>query len=140
MQKYEELRDVARTLVFRKKIPAGEAGYMDALITDHGFVRSCRIRFAAGENGTLEVRPVIILPGNILLDLFNYASGGDSYVSGDDETVSNSLKMEVENQTIARVYYNNTAEAGTVDSALSVDIEVEYYSIVEPINIIGPQG
>lgn len=140
MQKYEELRDVARTLVFRKKIPPGSDGYIDALITAHGFVRSCRIRFAAGENGTLEVRPVIILPGNILLDLFSYANGGDSYVSGDDETVSNALKMEVENQTIARVYYKNTGEAGTTDSVLSVDIEVEYYAIVEPVNIIGPQG
>ena len=70
-QKYEVLRDVAQSLVFRKSVPPGESGYIDCDITAHGFVRSVRIRFAAGENGTLHIRPVIILPGNILLDLFN---------------------------------------------------------------------
>ena len=136
-QKYEEIRDVARTFVYRKAIPAGESGYLDALITAHGYVTSCRIRFATGENGTLKIRPVIILPGNIMIDLFTYATGGDKFISGDDETVTNDIKMEVENNTLARVYYENTGEAGSDDSQLSVDIEVEYNSIIEPVNIIG---
>ena len=117
-----------------------ESGYIDCDITAHGFVRSVRIRFAAGENGTLHIRPVIILPGNILLDLFKYAQGGDTYVSGDDETIVSDVKMEVENNTIARVYYDNLGEEGTTDSVVNVDIEVEYYTIIEPVNIIGPQG
>lgn len=139
-QKYEVLRDVAQSLVFRKSVPPGESGYIDCDITAHGFVRSVRIRFAAGENGTLHIRPVIILPGNILLDLFKYAQGGDTYVSGDDETIVSDVKMEVENNTIARVYYDNLGEEGTTDSVVNVDIEVEYYTIIEPVNIIGPQG
>ena len=127
-QKYEVLRDVAQSLVFRKTVPPGESGYIDCDITAHGFVRSVRIR------------PVIILPGNILLDLFKYAQGGDTYVSGDDETIVSDVKMEVENNTIARVYYDNLGEEGTTDSVVNVDIEVEYYTIIEPVNIIGPQG
>ena len=80
------------------------------------------------------------MPGNILLDLFKYAQGGDTYVSGDDETIVSDVKMEVENNTIARVYYDNLGEEGTTDSVVNVDIEVEYYTIIEPVNIIGPQG
>lgn len=138
-QKYETIRNVAQSLVFRQSVPPGESGYMDCEITAHGFVRSGRIRFAAGENGTLHIRPVIILPGNIQIDILKYAKGGRAYISGDDETVTFDVKMEVENHTIARVYYDNTGAAGTVDSEVSVDIEVEYFAITEPVNIIGPQ-
>lgn len=139
-QKYETMRNVAQSLVFRQSVAPGESGYLDCDITAHGFVRSGRIRFAAGENGTLHIRPVIILPGNIQIDLLKYAKGGKQYISGDDETIVFDVKMEVENNTIARVYFDNTGGDGTANSEVDVDIEVEYYAITEPINIIGPQG
>ena len=134
--KYERQRNVAQTLVFRKSVPAGAEGYLDINITAHGYVRSVKTRFAAGENGTLQIRPVIILPQDIMIDLLRYA--GDPYLSGDDETVQNDVKIEVENHAIARAYYKNTAtNPDTADSFVNVDIEVEYFEIIEPVNIIG---
>lgn len=99
-------------------------------------MRSVKTRFAAGENGTLQVRPVVIVPQDIMIDLFKYAA--EPYLSGDDETVQSDIKVEVENHTIARVYYKNIAtDPDSADSFLNVDIEVEYFEIIEPANIIG---
>lgn len=134
--RYERQRNVAQTLIFRKKIPANTEGFLDLNITAHGYVRSVKTRFAAGENGTLQVRPVVIVPQDIMIDLFKYAA--EPYLSGDDETVQSDIKVEVENHTIARVYYKNIAtDPDSADSFLNVDIEVEYFEIIEPANIIG---
>ena len=133
--KYERKRNVAVPLVFNKRVPAGTEGYIDAPITEHGFIRSLRVRFAAGEAGTLQIRPVVILPGDILVDLVHYA--GDSYLSGDNEDREFNLKIEVENHSVARVFYKNIGEPGSDDSFVNVDIEVEYFEIIEPANIIG---
>lgn len=133
---FEQLNNVSKASIFRKTIAPGDSGYIDAELTDHGFIKNVKIRFAAGENGTLHVRPTIVLPGDIPVDLLSYADGGDKYVSGDDETVSSDLKFEIENKTKIRVWYDNT---GTGTSFLNVDVTTEYYTIVEPENIIGPR-
>ncbi len=132
---FEQLNNVSKTVVFRKNIAPGDSGYIDAALTAHGFVKAVKVRFAAGENGTLHIRPTVVIPQDIPIDLLSYAA--DKYVSGDDETFSSSVKIEIENNALLRVWYDNTG-AGT--SFLNVDIEVEYYSIIEPVNIIGPRG
>lgn len=137
MSMYEKHINVSNTLVYRKAIPAGASGYLDIPITAHGYIDFVRCRFAAGEAGTLHIRPVAILPQEILIDLLVYASGGDKYLSGDDETIEVSIKKEVENHSICRVYYENTGEPGSADSQLNVDIGVTYFELVEPKNIIG---
>lgn len=137
---FESINNASKAQVFRKAVPAGESGFLDIKLRDHGYVDYVKIRFAAGENGTLRIRPVVIIPQEIIIDLFEYADGGDQYVSGDDETVTNSVKFEIESEAILRVYYENTALAGTVDSQLNVDIGVTYFRIVEPENIIGPRS
>lgn len=134
---YETLKNVSKTYVFRKAIVAGESGYLDHELVAHGYVDSVRVRFAAGENGTLRIRPVVIIPQEIMIDLFAYAQGGDPYVSGDDETVASSVRYEIENNAILRVYYENTGVAGSADSRINVDIGVTYFQFVEPKNIIG---
>lgn len=133
--KYEQLNNVARSVVFRKSIAPGDSGYMDAELVAHGFIKSLKVRFAAGENGTLHVRPTVIIPQGIPIDLLQYAQGSDKYISGDDETYTADVKIEIENHAVLRVWYDNT---GTGTSFLDVDIEVEYFSIIEPANIIGP--
>ena len=131
---FEQLNNVSKAYYFRKTIAAGDSGYLDARLSAHGFVKSVKIRFAAGENGTLHVRPTVIIPQDIPIDLLSYADGGDKYVSGDDETTASTVKFEIENDAILRVWYENT---GVGSSFLNVDIEVEYFSIIEPANIIG---
>ncbi len=136
---FENIRNASKTHIFRKAIPAGESGYLESKLVAHGYVDSVRIQFAAGENGTLKIRPVLIIPQEIMIDLFNYAEGGEPYVSGDDETVYNSVRYEIESEAVLRVYYENTAGAGTADSRVNVDIGVTYFQITEPENIIGPR-
>lgn len=133
---FEQLNNVSKASVFRATIPPGTSGYLDAELKAHGFIKNVKIRFAAGENGTLHVRPTIVLPGEIPVDLLSYADGGDKYVSGDDETFSSDLKFEIENYTKVRVWYENT---GVGNSILNVDVITEYYSISEPENVIGPR-
>lgn len=138
--RFETQRNTRQSYVFRKAVPAGESGYMDIDLVEHGFVDSVRIRFAAGENGTLQIRPVVIVPQEIMIDLFKYPKGGDKFVTGDDETIESNVQFEIENHAVLRVYYNNTGEPESADSQVNVDIGVTYFQITEPKNIIGPRG
>ena len=133
---FEQLNNVSRPVLFRKTIAAGDKGCMEAELAAHGVVKRVRVRFAAGENGTLHVRPQAIIPQEIAIDLLQYAEGGDKYISGDDETYEVDCKVEIENHAKIRVWYDNT---GSAASFLDVDVEVEYFAIVEPENIIGPR-
>lgn len=134
---FERHKNVSDTLVFRQIVEPQAEGYLDIPIVAHGYVTGVKVSFASGENGTLQLRPVIIIPQDIQIDLFKYADGGLHYLSGDDEMYRSVVKREVENHTIARVYYKNTGAVGTADSFLNVDITVEYFEVVEPRNIIG---
>jgi len=138
--KYENVRNSSKSYVFRKKVPAGESGYLDCKLVEHGFIESVRVRFAAGENATLQIRPVVIIPQEIMIDLLEYADNGEQYVTGDDELVESAVRCEIENKSILRVFYENTGGVGTADSFLNVDIGVTYFSVIEPENIIGPNS
>ena len=136
---YEVLYNVTESLYFNTNVPAGSSGYIDNEIKEHGFIKSLRIRFAAGENGTLHINPVMILPGNIPVPLISFAKGGNQFVNGDDETMVFGMKFETENHAILRIYYENTeTDPTSTDSIVDVAAEVEYFKIIQPANIIGP--
>lgn len=136
---FETLKNKSETLVFRESVASGGSGYLDLPLLDHGMVEKVRIRFATGENGTLRIRPVVILPGQIQIDLLRYAS--NPYVTGDSETIESDVRVEVENKAVARVYYENTSvDPLADDSIVNVDIGVTYFSVREPENIIGPRS
>ena len=136
---YERMHNVTRTLLFNTTVPSGGSGYLDAPIVGHGRVKGLRVRFAAGEDGELHIRPVMILPPDIPIELLQYAQGGAHYVSGDDETFTSDIGYETENDAICRVYYENVSSDPTAaDAVVDVQIEVEYFDYYEPANIIGP--
>ena len=138
---YEETKNKSETLIFRKAVPYGQKGYLDLPLSSHGTIDKVRVRFATGENGTLRIRPVVIIPQEIQIDLFRYADSGAPYISGDGEAIESEVRFEIENKAVARVYYENTSvDALSVDSVVNVDISVTYYSIIEPENIIGPRS
>ena len=137
--RYEVMHNTKKTLLYNKSVPSGNSGYLDCEITGHGRINAIRIRFAAGENGELHIRPVMILPPNIPIELIKYAQGGNKFVSGDDETFISDIGFETENHAIARIYYENTQTDPTAaDAIVDVQIEVEYFDYIEPANIIGP--
>lgn len=133
---YETVKNAQKTYVFRQSVPYSQSGYLDCNCVAHGFVEKVKVRFAAGENGTLRIRPVLIIPQEIQIDLLDYA--GDKFVSGDDETIESTVRFETENNAVLRVYYDNiSTDALSADSVVNVDIGVTYFQITEPINIIG---
>lgn len=134
-QMYETTRDAQKTYSFRQYVEPGSKGFLKAKLTAHGFVSGVSVRFATGENGTLHLRPVIVWPGEISIDIFEYAENGLRFVSGDNESIEASVNFEIEKDTELRVYYENT---GDIESFVSVNIEVTYFEIMEPANVIGP--
>ncbi len=134
---YEVQRNVSKSIKFRKLVPAGTSGTLTAELVAHGYVTGVNVRFAAGESGTLQIRPIIMLPGEIAVDLFSYAENGDKYVTGDDESVPAVVQQEIERKTKILIDYNNT---GAAESFVNVDVEVTYFEIREPANVIGPVG
>lgn len=140
MASFENFKNSKKTIVFNKAVPAGTKSYMDARLVAHGEIESVRINFAVGENGTLHINPFVIIPGEITMPLFNYADGGDHYISGDNETVVSEVGLEIENDTILRVEYENTGEEGSTDSILNVKVTVNYFETVDLENIIGPRS
>lgn len=138
---FKKKQNTEKTYIFRLAVPSGSSGKLEQLLVGHGYITAVRIRCAVGDGGKLHVRPVVVIPQEIEIDLFNYAKGGNRYVSGDDETVESAVRYEVENQALLRVYYDNTDTDETSDDGqLSVDITVAYNDIFEPENIIGPRS
>lgn len=133
---YEVVKNASKNYVFRKIVAAGEEDFLKAKVVSHGYVTGVQIRFAPGESGTLHLRPVMVIPGEIYVDLLEYAENGDHFISGDDETMRSEIRFETENNAELRVYYHNT---GTDESFVNVDIEVMYFQFVEPENVIGPR-
>lgn len=129
------MKNASKTYVFRKMINPGDEGVLSQKLVAHGYVTAVNVRFAAGEAATLQIRPVITIPGEITMDLFEYAENGDQYVSGDDENIRSDIKFEIENNTELKVYYKNT---GLKQSFVNVDIAVMYFQFAEPVNVIGP--
>lgn len=127
----EKFDSAAYPCVFRKTITAGASGVVDMILTGHGFVTLVNIRFAAGENGTLQLRPYVVLPGEIVQDLLRYAA--DAYITGDDENLKLACYQEIEGNAILRIAYNNT---GAGSSQLAVDVSVNYDGYSAPKNII----
>lgn len=136
---YERKQYVNKSIVFNESVPAGASGYIDAELDAWGEINSMRVRFAAGENGTLHLRPLVIIPPDLTGDLLQYANGSNKYISGDDENITFDLKYEIENHAKIRLCYENTAtDADSADSIVNVVIGVTYYDIVEPVDLVGP--
>lgn len=132
---FERYENVAYPYIFRKSVPAGEKGYMSIPLTSHGYVNKVTVNFAAGENGTLHLRPYVVIPGEITQELLKYA--GDAFISGDSCTYELPCYQEIENDTELRVAYDNVGIVGSVDSQIMVDIIVQYDNYIAPRNVIG---
>lgn len=135
IRNYEVFENVVYPCIFRKSIPAGEKGVVELPLTGHGFITQVNAVFVAGENGTLRLRPYVVLNGEIVQELLRYA--GEPYISGDDCSYKLPCYQEVENHAVLKVAYENTGGVGTADSQLMVDIIVQYDGYVAPKNVIG---
>ena len=123
------------------QIGEGEEGQnlikMACDLTGNGQINHFRARFACGENGTLHLRPYVILNGNIRIDLCNFAHGGDQYIAGDNEEIEFDCYVPIETHAVAYVEAENTGEyPSLVDAAMTV----QYEDFIESESIVGYEG
>jgi len=106
-------------------------------LTGNGQINHFRARFACGENGTLHLRPYVILNGNIRVNLCNFAQGGDQYIAGDNEEIEFDCYVPIETHATAYVEAENTGEyPSLVDAAMTV----QYEDFIESESIVGYEG
>lgn len=106
-------------------------------LTGNGQINRFYARFACGENGTLHLKPYVILNGNIRVDLCNFAQGGDQYIAGDNETISFDCFVPVETHAVAYVEAENVGEYTSIIDAAMV---VQYEDFIEAESIVGYEG
>ena len=106
-------------------------------LTGNGQIKRFHCRFALGENGTLHIRPYVILNGNIRVDLCAFASNGDNYISGDNEEIAFDCYVPVETHAVAYVEAENVGE---YESILDAAMVVQYEDFIEPESIVGYEG
>ena len=110
---------------------------LSADLTGNGQINHFRARFACGENGTLRLRPYVILNGNIRVDLCNFAQGGDQYIAGDNEDIGFDCFVPVETHATAYVEAENVGEyPSIVDAAMTI----QYEDFIESESIVGYEG
>lgn len=113
------------------------AKILSADLTGNGQINHFRARFACGENGTLHLKPYVILNGNIRIDLCNFAQGGDQYIAGDNEEIEFDCYVPIETHAVAYVEAENTGEyPSLVDAAMTV----QYEDFIESESIVGYEG
>lgn len=106
-------------------------------LTGNGQINRFYARFACGENGTLHLKPYVILNGNIRVDLCNFAQGGDQYIAGDNEEIGFDCYVPIETHAVAYVEAENTGEyPSLVDAAMTV----QYEDFIESESIVGYEG
>lgn len=106
-------------------------------LTGNGQINRFYARFACGENGTLHLKPYVILNGNIRVDLCNFAQGGDQYIAGDNEEIEFDCYVPVETHATAYVEAENVGEyPSLVDAAMTV----QYEDFIESESIVGYEG
>lgn len=119
--------------VFQGGLAAGTAATYESELTAPGTITDIHIKFAAGENGTLHIRPMVIQNGEIPIDLVSYGPGLNQFVSGDDEQFNFKCFMPVENGTKIRINADNT---GAYLSFVDVAVIVEYADTIREYSII----
>lgn len=124
-------------IVFRGKISATSTKVFEADLTGNGQIKRFHCHFALGENGTLHVKPYIILNGNVRIDLCNFASNGDNYLAGDNEEIAFDCYVPIETHAKA---YIDCENVGLYESILDAAVVVQYEDYIEPESIIGYEG
>jgi len=107
--------------VFRYVTVPGEEGELQQGVRYTGKVRRVRAVFAAGQAGSLRLRPVIVTGKGRVKDLLHYP--GDVFLAGDGVERDLSVDVPVKAGDSLEVWYENAS--GTYDREVVVDIEIQ---------------
>jgi hypothetical protein len=112
-------------IAFRRTVVAGNRGSQRERLKDKGYVQEVRIRFYAGVENVLEVRPYVLHKNNRAEDLFTYPEGTRQHVVGDNDYLIFPVNVDFDyDDEIVVDFLNNNA---TYPYTLSVDVIVVYH-------------
>ena len=131
--KRDGLLYTGKPYVFQGALAAGTATTYEMELTAPGKITELHIKFAAGENGTLHIRPMVIQNGEIPIDLVAYGPGLNNFISGDDEQFNFKCFMPIENGAKIRIVADNQ---GAYTSFVDVAVIVDYADIVREYSVI----
>jgi hypothetical protein len=92
----------------------------------NGSIERIKVRFYAGQENELQVRPYVRHKGQKNETFFTYPEGTDPYLSGEDDVLDFPLAIEIEYDDEIIVYVENQSDF--YNYTLVVDIVVTYYS------------
>lgn len=90
-----------------------------------GTVEKLKVRFFAGQEKSLQVRPYILHKGRKIEDLVTYPEGTNEYLCGDDDYLEFDLSIPVENDDEIVIAVSNM----DIDDpyTLNVSVMIDYY-------------
>lgn len=94
-------------LSFVKTIQPNTTEILKERIKDNGTVEEVRIRFYAGVERSLKVRPYVMHDNRKPEDIFTYPEGTDKYITGDDDYLDFPVSVDVELDDEMVIWVNN---------------------------------
>lgn len=113
----------AEVIAVRKEIPANTIGELSERVKDNGRIQEVTVRFYAGQERALKVRPYVMHKAQRPEDMFTYVEGSEAFLSGDDDTFTFPVTLNVEYDDEIRIWYSNTS---AYQYTLVCDIVVMY--------------
>jgi hypothetical protein len=114
----------AEVILFRYDADAGEAFTLKERMKADGVVTQVNIRFYAGAELALEVKPFLLHKGRRVEDVFTYPEYTKMAISGDDDFFQFPVSLTFELDDEFCVYFINTDTANTY--TVCVDVFVNY--------------
>jgi len=111
-------------LLFKQSVPKGTKLELRERIKADGTIENIKVRFFAGQEMDLKVKPMLIKKGDMYVDLINYV-GADKELSGDDDIFSFDTSLSVENDDEILIIAQNVNV--DFDYTLFCIVQVDYY-------------
>lgn len=110
---------------FVKDIEPGEQMTIKERLKMNGMIEHVSIRFYAGVERALKVRPYIQHHSEKLQDMFTFAQGMENTISGDDDLFEYDVAIEIFNDDELCIWVHNTDL--NYPYTLVCDVAVNYY-------------
>lgn len=108
---------------FRKQIKAETSERISHRVRNAGLVEGLRVRFYAGQEEGLQVRPIILHAGDQPQEMVTFPPGTKPYLAGDDDVIEFDLSLEIDRDDEIVMECKNTT---IYDYDLVIDVEVRY--------------
>jgi hypothetical protein len=110
---------------FRQDVPAGETVIIKERIKDNGTIEQVRVRFYAGQEKELQVRPYVEHHARNSEDVISYAEGTQPFLSGEDDEFIFPCAVDVQYDDSFVVWAKNNDLVYTY--TVSVDVVISYF-------------